>query len=108
MARTPIRTTTVSLDILERVLALFGTIKNAHRQLGLDGALEYSHFYRALNHYPVMPAHKKQVEDAWARWREVFLRPEVPVSSMLSLGDEENLEPSWFKMPVVSRKRTMY
>lgn len=108
MSRTPIRTVSVSLDALERMLALFGTVKNAHRQLGLEGVLEYGHFYRAMNHYTIEPAHKKLVEDAWARWRQVFLRPEVPVSSMLSLGDDEADDPSWLKTPAVSRKRATH
>lgn len=105
MSRPAIRTRTLSLDMIERVTGLFGTIMNAHRQLGLDGLVPYTAFYRGMHFQTVTPQHFMAIDNAWKRWQEVFLRPEVPVSDPLVLTVEyRDAEPDWWLQP---SKKTM-
>ncbi len=85
MSRAPLRTAEVSRDTVVIALKLFGTIANAHRQLGLAALVSYPIFYRAMNHGAVKPEEKDLIETAWSHWRQVYLRQEVPVSSDLDL-----------------------
>lgn len=96
MARTAIRTVRLNLDVATRMLTLFGTIKNSHRQLGLEGFIPYQTVYEAFHNLPLRPEHKDIIEDAWNRWQLYYLRPEVPVSDLLRLTPENRGEyPTW-------------
>jgi hypothetical protein len=88
MARTAIRTVRLNLDVSNRMLILFGSIKNTHRQLGLEGMLPYQTVYEAFHGLPIRPEHKDTIEDAWNRWQLYYLRPEVPVSDLLQITPE--------------------
>lgn len=85
MSRRIIRTRTLSLDISQRLAKLFGTVQNAHRQLGLEGELHYQHFYRAMQLNTVRPDQLDLIEAAWERWQELYLRPEVPEADNLAI-----------------------
>lgn len=96
MARTAIRTVRLNLDLSHRMLTLFGSIKNTHRQLGLEGLLPYQTVYEAFHGLPLRPEHKDIIEDAWNRWQLYYLRPEVPVSDLLQLTAETLSDfPAW-------------
>jgi hypothetical protein len=96
MARAAIRTRVVDLDLITRMRQLFGDIKNVQRNLGLERDLTYPIFYRAMNFGPVKAEEKALIEERWARWLEVFARPEIPVSQPLALTHELADElPSW-------------
>lgn len=96
MARNAIRTASVSLDIINRLIGLFGTVANAHRQLGLETLVPYPNFYRAMHFHPVTPEHRDEIEGAWARWIYLYLRPEVPVTDELKLTPFNRDEtPDW-------------
>ena len=89
MGRPLVRTKTVSRDDVIRMTTLFGSIRNAWRMLGLEGQLDYvNDFYRALQHKPVNPIIADTIEAAWARWKHLYLRPEVPASSLYALTHE--------------------
>lgn len=105
MARPRIRTVHLSLDVINRVIGLFGTVQNAWRQLGLaDVDVQYQILYTALNFKPITPPDRDKIEEAWARWRLLFLRPEVPVSDPLAVTFENRDElPAWF--PQTKRKK---
>lgn len=98
MARTAIRTVRLNLDVSTRIITLFGSIKNSHRQLGLEGRLPYQTVYEAFHGLPLRPEHKDMIEDAWNRWQLYYLRPEVPVSDALALPPETaDTYPPWLK-----------
>jgi hypothetical protein len=84
------------MDIIERMLTVFGTIKNAHRVLGLEDTMTYANFYRAMNFYTVRAEDKVLIEEAWQRWLELFTRPEIPVHQQLTLTPESRATfPGW-------------
>lgn len=96
MARPPIRTTTLIIDDINRILAIFGTVMNAHRRLGLESLVTYPHFYRAMHFCPIVPRHKQEIEEAWQRWQDLFLRPGVPPSDDLTVTTENrDAWPEW-------------
>lgn len=102
MARSAIRTQRLNLDAVNRMRSLFGTIKNTHRQLGLEGLVEYQTLYLAFHGLPITPDQKDKIEDSWSRWQLIYLRPEVPVSSDLALSSELLADlPEW--LPKVTR-----
>lgn len=88
MSRSAVRTVRLNLDVINRMRALFGTIKNVHRQLGLEGVVEYQTLYEAFHQLPLRPDSKDLIEDAWSRWQLYYLRPEVPVSDNLQITPE--------------------
>lgn len=85
MGRNVTRTAELSLDLVQQITGLFGTIKNAHTHLGLEGLVPYHALYRALQFLPVKPTEREVIEHAWARWRELYLRPETPPSADLKV-----------------------
>ena len=96
MSRPVTRTVEVNLDVCSGALGLFGTFGNAHKKLGLTGIMSYPIFYRALAFKPVRPDEKQLVEDAWDRWKTVFLRPEIPAGNDLALNHENtDVDPAW-------------
>ena len=96
MARTAVRTVRLNLDLSTRMLTLFGSIKNTHRQLGLEGIIPYQTVYEAFHHMPLRPEHKDIIEDAWNKWQLYYLRPKVPVSDLLQLTTETRADfPPW-------------
>lgn len=96
MARTPIRTTSLIIDDINLMLNLFGNVANAHRQLGLESIVQYPHFYRAMHFQTIIPKHKEDIEEAWNRWKTLYLRPEVPGYSDLKVDMENRDEwPKW-------------
>src|SRR5687768_9505226 len=97
MARVAVRTATLNRDIGVRAMGLFGTVKNTSRQLGLERLVPYINVYNAFQFMPIRPEHKEQIEDAWNRWQQLFLRPEVPVYDELAVTDENReVNPPWF------------
>lgn len=101
MSRPQIRTTHLSLDVIQPMLDLFGTIQNAHRNLDLANTdLTYASFYRAMHFKTITPEHKDLIEDVWARWKAVFIRPEVPGHQDFRLTDDlRHEDPQWLKSP---------
>lgn len=96
MGRTAVRTRELLRDTVEQMLNLFGTIKNAHRRLGLDGVVAYHNFNRALQHYTVSQEDKDKIDEAWDRWKELFLVRSIPKSSDFTLSPELiNELPAW-------------
>ena len=96
MGRTAVRTREVLRDRVEQILTLFGTIKNAHRRLGLEGLVAYHNFNRALHFYTISPEDKDAIDQAWERWRKLFLVRNVPQSTDFTLTPELAAEyPSW-------------
>lgn len=95
--RQAVRTVTLSLDQLNRILSLFGTIMNAYRQLGLvELGLTYPQFYRGMHFETITPVQKEQIEAAWARWCYLYLRSEVPPSSDLTItAMNRDAIPTW-------------
>lgn len=95
MSRARTRTALVSLDVVNPMLTLFGSIQNAYRQLGLTGLLTYSQFYRAMSFLAVEPAQRDLIEQSWDRWRYLFLRDQVPLSSdlVITLEARDTLPP---------------
>ena len=87
MGRTAVRTATLSLDVGNRLQALFGTISNAYRRLGLTpNTVPYHNFYRAMQFDTILPEHRELIMEHWERWQELYLRPEVPASDDLTIS----------------------
>ena len=97
MSRNAIRTATLSLDIITPMLGVFGTIMNAYRVLGMkDVDVTYPQFYRALHFETITPDQRSLIEEAWERWRYLFLLPTVPASSDLTVNVENrDSVPDW-------------
>lgn len=96
MARSAVRTTTLSRDVVVRMLDLFGTIKNTYDRLGVNGLMTYHQFYRGMSHETVTPSQKTLVEESWERWQFLYLREEVPASSDFTITPENRESvPSW-------------
>lgn len=85
MGRATIRTQTVSLDVINPMRTLFGTIKNAHQRLGLSGTVDYASFYRAMHFKPVTPEHRDAIEEAWTTWRSMFIDEDVSEATDFTL-----------------------
>lgn len=96
MSRVTVRTAYLNRDISLRAMTLFGTVKNAHRQLGLEHLVPYINTYNAFQHLPIRPEQKELIEDAWNRWVQLFLRPEVPDYDSLAISDDNRTStPTW-------------
>jgi hypothetical protein len=96
MSRNVIRTASLSLDDIGRIVDLFGTIANAHRRLGLEAIVPYQHFYRAMHFQSITPKHKEEIEGAWERWQFLFLAGYVPPSCDLTVNTMNRDEvPDW-------------
>ncbi len=98
MGRVAIRDRVVDLDIITRMRALFGDIKNVQRNLGLEREITYAVFYRAMNFGTIRAEEKVLIEARWARWQELYLRPGIPVSQPLKLTPELiDDNPAWLE-----------
>jgi hypothetical protein len=97
MARSAVRIASLTRDDIEAMLRLFGTVANTGRQLGLSElGVTYPQYYRALHFETITPEQKSVIEEAWQRWRFLYLRPEVPESSDLTISVENrDRVPSW-------------
>ena len=72
MGRPRVRTAVVAGEVVGQVRHLFGTSKNAYRNLLLDGprsGISYWEFQRVWQGKTVTPAHAHVVEEAWRAWR---------------------------------------
>ena len=87
MGRNLVRTTTLSLDHIAQLNALFGTPKNIQRVLGLED-MPYAIFYRAISHLTVKPEERELIEGRWLLWRKTFLRDEHQRTSDFELTPE--------------------
>lgn len=98
MGRPAVRTRSLLRDDVIKITALFGNIRNAERQLGLEGKISHMNFYRAMQFLNITPEEKELIEKHWARWRQLFLRPTVPAHHTLELTSELLEEdPDWLE-----------
>ena len=97
MSRNAVRTALLSIDIINPMLGIFGTIMNAYRVLGIKYVdITYPQFYRALHFETITPEQRAEIEAAWERWRYLYLLPTVPVSSDLTITMENrDSVPAW-------------
>lgn len=97
MSKPTIRTASLILDDVQRMINLFGSIANTYRILGFQPSeVSYAQLYRAMHYQTVTPAQKQLIEEAWERWRFLYLRPEVPESADLTLDPfNRDVAPAW-------------
>lgn len=97
MSRSATRTASMVLDDVNRIVNLFGTVMNAFRMLGLQElGITYAQFYRGMHFESVTPQQKQLIEEAWERWRFLFIKDEVPLSADFTLtADNRDHTPSW-------------
>lgn len=96
MARPVTRNRSLILDDVSRITGLFGTVQNAYKMLNLHREMSYQIFYRAVRMLPVREEEKELIEQRWSRWKKLFLRPEVPVSTDFILEvDMIDDDPEW-------------
>ena len=105
MGRLRTRTKELLRDDVNKLKDLFGTASNAHRALGLSGRVSYANFYLGMSNRMIKEDDYNAVMEHWQRWREVFLRPEVPEHHNLWLTPQELVDtPEWW--PQRARKRS--
>ncbi len=83
-------------DSISRIKNLFGSIKNAHRILGLQLDVPYMTFYRAMQFLDITPVQRDMIVRRWEKWRSIYLVHECPMNADMQLNPmDPELEPEW-------------
>lgn len=107
MGRPRTRSSTLDHDTIRQMKNLFGTVKNAHRILGLQVDVPYQVFYRMLQFMEVTAGQRERVLSRWNSWKVYYLNPKCPVTDEMTLNPmDETLEPEWISTSTPKSKPT--
>ncbi len=74
MGRPRTRTVRIPATVVDHIIDLFGTWRNAYEHLTVKRALSYASFYRAMRGNPVTKSQRDGIMNSWGAWKKRHLR----------------------------------